>query len=180
MYPLFITTEDAKKFTAANGNIDDDKFIQFLKIAQDIHIQNYLGSNLFEKISNDIINNTLTGDYLALVNNHIKPMLIHYGMTEYLPFAAYTVANKGVYKHGSENSSTVDKNEVDFLVEKERQIAEHYTRRFLDYICANAELFPEYNNNTSEDMKPDKNAAFNGWYLDDNNKDYYKYKNLEL
>jgi len=179
-YPLFITTEDAKKFTAANGNIDDDKFIQFLKIAQDIHIQNYLGSNLFEKISADIVAGTLAGDYLNLVTNHIKPMLIHFGMVEFLPFAAYTIANKGVYKHGSENSSVVDKNEVDFLVEKERQIAEHYTRRFLDYICANSTLFPEYNNNTSEDMKPDREASFNGWYLEDDTRDILKYRNLEL
>ena len=179
-YPLFITTEDAKKFTAANGNIDDDKFIQFLKIAQDIHIQNYLGSNLFEKISNEIIAGTLAGDYLDLVNNHIKPMLIHYGMTEYLPFAAYTIANKGVYKHGSENSSTVDKNEVDFLVEKEKQIAEHYTRRFIDYMCKNSDLFPEYSDNTDEDMYPDKDATYTSWFLDDDTNYKYKKKLLEI
>lgn len=180
MYPLFITTEDVKKFTAANGNIDDDKLIQFIKIADDIHIQNYLGTSLYEKIGEDIINDTLTGDYLYLVNTYIKPMLIHYGMVEYLPFAAYTIANKGIYKHGSENSSVVDKNEVDFLVEKERQIAEHYTRRFIKYICNNSSLFPEYNNTSEEDMKPDRNAAFNGWQLDDDRSDILKYKNLEL
>ena len=39
---LFITRDDIVKFTALNGNIDTDKFIQFIKIAQDIHIQNYL------------------------------------------------------------------------------------------------------------------------------------------
>ena len=39
---LFITRDDIVKFTALNGNVDTDKFIQFIKIAQDIHIQNYL------------------------------------------------------------------------------------------------------------------------------------------
>ena len=39
---LFVTTEDIKKFTALNGNVDPDKFIQFVKIAQDTHIQEYL------------------------------------------------------------------------------------------------------------------------------------------
>ena len=48
-------------------------------------------------------------------------------MVEYLPFASYTIANKGMYKHGSENSETVSKNEVDFLIEKQRNIAQSHT-----------------------------------------------------
>ncbi len=45
-------------------------------------------------------------------------MLIHWAMVEYLPFAAYTIANKGVYKHNSENATNVEKVEIDFLIEK--------------------------------------------------------------
>ena len=165
-YTLLITTNDIPKFTALNANTDVDKFVQFALIAQDIHIQNYAGSNLLEKILADIAGGTLAGDYLNLVNNHLKKMLIHFAMVEYLPFAAYTIANKGVYKHGTENGETVDKNEVDYLVEKERQIAEHYTERFIRYINNNSSLFPEYNNNTSDDMSPDQNAFTSGCVLD--------------
>ena len=166
-YALLITTQDIPKFTALNGNTDVDKFVQFALIAQDIHIQNYTGTNLLEKISNDIKAGTLAGNYLDLVNNHLKKMLIHFAMVEYLPFAAYTIANKGVYKHGTENGETVEKNEVDYLVEKERQIAEHYTERFIRYVCENSTLFPEYDNNTGDDMSPDQNAFTSGWVLDD-------------
>ena len=180
-YPLFITTEDIPRFTALNGNVDVDKYIQFLQIAQDIHIQNYLGSNLYEKISADIIGGSLSGNYLTLVNDHIKKMLIHFAMVEYLPFAAYTIANKGVYKHGTENGNIVEKDEVDYLVEKERNIAEHYTERFIKYMCKNHTLFPEYDNNTEEDMRPDKQAFSSGWVIDYTTKeDRLKYENLEL
>ena len=164
-YPLFITTEDIPRFTALNGNVDVDKFVQFVQIAQDIHIQNFLGSNLYEKISNDITAGSLAGNYLDLVNNHIKKMLIHFSMVEYLPFAAYNIANSGVYKKSSENAETITKEEVDYLVEKERQIAQHYTDRFIAYICNNSTLFPEYNSNTSEDLDPDQNAFSCGWVL---------------
>ena len=102
---LLISRKDIVKFTAMNGNVDTDKFIQFVKIAQDIHIQNYLGTDLLDKIEADIIASSLTGNYLSLVTDYVKPMLIHWAMVEYLPFAAYTVANKGVYKHTSENAS---------------------------------------------------------------------------
>jgi len=162
---LFITTSDIAKFTALNGNVDVDKYTQFIKIAQDVHLQNYLGTDLFNKINDDIVASTLASPYTTLVTNYIKNVLIHWAMVEYLPFAAYTIANKGVYKHLSENAQSVEKNEVDFLVEKERDIAEHYTQRLIDYLCNNSSDFPEYNTNSGADMTPDKDTNFSGWYL---------------
>jgi hypothetical protein len=162
---LLITDADLVKFTATNGNVDVDKFVQFIKIAQDIHIQNYLGTKLLEKIEADIIAGTLAGNYLSLVTTYVKPMLIHWAMVEYLPFAAYTIANKGVYKHSSENSENVDKNEVDYLTEKERSIAQHYTERFINYMCFNNNLFPEYNTNSNDDMYPDRMNNYSSWYI---------------
>ena len=162
---LLITDADLVKFTATNGNVDVYKFVQFIKIAQDIHIQNYLGTKLLEKIEADIIAGTLSGNYLSLVTTYVKPMLIHWAMFEYLPFAAYTIANKGVYKHGSENATNAEKNEIDFLMEKERSIAQHYTERFINYMCFNNYLFPEYNTNSNDDMYPDRMNNYTSWYI---------------
>jgi hypothetical protein len=162
---LFIKPIDIKRNTIIDGNVDVDKFIQFIKIAQQIHVRNYLGSDLYNKISSDIIADSLSGNYLSLVNTYIQPMLIHFAMVDYLPFAAYQVKNGGVFKHSSENSETVSKNEVDYLVNKEREFAEYYTRRFIDYMANNQNLFPEYTSNSNEDINPDKDATFNGWVL---------------
>ena len=241
---LLITRQDVVKFTAMNGNVDTDNFIQYVKIAQDIHIQNYLGTDLLQKIQSEIVlatsgipatisitdagtgyttgtGVTTTGgngtgltlditaaaglvtdadidtpgtgykvgdvividggnddaeitvdtlysiptDYNNLLVTYIKPMLIHWAMVEYLPFAAYTIANKGVYKHNSENATNVEKNEIDFLIEKERSIAQHYTERFIEHISFNNDKFPEYNSNSNGDMYPDTNNNYQGWYL---------------
>ena len=163
---ILITRKDVVKFTAMNGNVDTDKFIQYIKIAQDIHVQNYLGTDLLQSIQAKIIAGTLTGDYLSLVTDYVKPLLCHWAMVEYLPFAAYTIANKGVYKHSSENAENVSKEEVDFLVEKERTTAQYYTDRFIDYMSFNASTkFPEYYSNNNEDIFPDKDANFSGWVL---------------
>ena len=243
---LLISRNDIVKFTALNGNIDTDSFIQWIKVAQDIHIQNYLGTNLLEKLQLDvtklvtkvpvgiqviaqgsgysgagltttaippsvgsgmIVNCGFSGgsvvtanfvaqgsgynvgdqvtidggnndailqvtqlfsiapNYLNLLNSYVKPMLIHYAMVEYLPFSAYTIANKGVFKHTSENATSVEKNEVDFLVEKERMIAQNYTERFITYINFNNSLFPEYSTNSNADMFPSTQNNFTGWYI---------------
>lgn len=163
---LFVTRKDLVKFTSVSCGVDTDKFIQYIKIAQDIHIQNFLGTDLYNKISADIVADTLTGDYLSLVTDHVKPMLIHWAMVEFLPFSAYTIANKGVYKNTSENADSVTKDEVDFLVEKERKTAQYYTDRFINYMSFNASSkFPEYYTNNNDDVYPDKDANFAGWVL---------------
>jgi hypothetical protein len=163
---LFIKRADLVKNTALSGNVDTDKFIQFIKLAQEIHVQNYLGTDLYNKISSDIIASSLTGDYLTLVNDYIQPMLIHFAMAEYLPFAAYTIANGGVYKHNSENATQPLKEEIDSLIAKERDYAEYYTNRFIEYMSYNASSkFPEYYSNNNEDIYPDKDSLYQGWVL---------------
>ena len=242
---LLITRNDVVKFTALNGNVDTDNFIQWVKIAQDIDIQRVLGTQLLQKLQSEIIlassgiaatilitnagtgyttgtgvtttaagtglgltvditasgglvtiadiNNGGTGyvagdtaiidggntdaeisidsiytiptDYNNLLVTYVKPMLIHFAMSQFLPFAAYTIANKGVYKHNSENSTNVEKNEIDYLVQKELMIAQNYTERFIDYISFNNDLFPEYNTNSNGDMFPSTQNNYTGWFI---------------
>ena len=162
---LFVSPSDVIKRTGINGNVDRDQMIQFIKIAQDIHIQNILGTRLFNKIASDISADTLTGDYLSLFTNYIQDMVIHYSTIEILPYIHYKVANGGIYTKGAENGTSVTKEDLDYLIQKERDIAEHYARRFVDYMSFNNALFPEYNQNNNEDMYPSKNQNFAGWVL---------------
>ena len=162
---LFISRTDLVKNSIIDGNTDTDKYIQFIRIAQEIEIQNYLGTDLYNKISADIIAGTLTGDYLNLVNDYVQPMLIWWAQVSYLPYAAYQIKNGGVFKHTSENSESVSKSEVDYLVGKARDTAEYYTRRFIDYMSFNDNLFPEYRSNSDSDVYPSNDSLFNGWVL---------------
>ena len=82
---LLISTQDVAKYTALNGNVDRDLFIQYLSIAQDIHIQNYLGTDLLEAIQLQIeTSGAPTGVYADLVSKYIKPMLCAFAMVEFL------------------------------------------------------------------------------------------------
>ncbi len=167
---LFITREDLVRNSIIDGNVDYDKIIQFVKVSQEIDIQNLLGTDLYNKISADIISGAgggagLTGNYLTLVNDFVQPTLIWFAQMNYIPFSAYTIAKGGVYKHQAENSQTVDKNEVDYLVSKAREYANYYSTRLVDYLCFNSSLFPEYTSNTDNDISPDSDTTFNGWVL---------------
>ena len=166
---LFITTKDIKRYSVLSGSVDPDKFIYMVEIAQDTEVQNYLGTQLLEKIQALIlagtINDPANAAYKTLLETYVKPMTIYWALVCYMPFAAYTVANGGVYKHTSESSVTVDKDEVDYLVAKAREYARYYSTRLVDYLCDNSSKFPEYTSNSGSDISPDSDTVYNSWVL---------------
>tara|TARA_R110000796_G_scaffold189994_4_gene306744 strand:+ start:302 stop:817 length:516 start_codon:yes stop_codon:yes gene_type:complete len=166
---LFITINDLKRKSIIDGNVDADKLIQFIEVAQDTHIQNYLGGLLYKKIQTLIINNTISdaanSDYKSLLDDYIKPMLVWFTQSSYLPFAMYQISNGGVFKHRSENSETISLEEMRMMLSKVTETAEFYTRRFVDYMDYNSTLFPEYVSSTNGEMYPDKDVNFNSWVL---------------
>lgn len=162
---LFINTNDIVKYTMLNGNVDPDTYTQFIFQAQQIHIQNYLGTKLYNKINDGIIAGNLTTDYSDLLKDYIKMMTVWWSMVEFLPYASIKISEKGVFKHNSENSVNVDKLEMDSLIANARDTAQSYTNRFIDFMSFNQEKFPEYNLNTNADVYPDKDANFTGWIL---------------
>jgi len=166
---LFINRTDLVRNSILDGNVDTDKFIQFIKLAQEIDIQNYTGTDLYNKISTLIANGEIDDvanvKYKTLLNTYLQPMLIWAAQVYYIPFASYSIKNGGVFKHRSETSETVSKNEVDYLVDKAREFMEYYSRRFIDFMAFNQSDYPEYTSNTNDDIYPDYDALFNGWVL---------------
>jgi hypothetical protein len=162
---LFIKREHLVENSVISGNVDSDKILPFIEIAQEIHIQSYLGTKLYDKLRNDITSNSLTADYTKILDDYIQPMLIHFAMSEYLPHSAYTIGNGGAYKHTPESSAPMEQSEIDYLSNKHRDIAEHYGRRFVDYMSFNNSKYPEYNSNNNDDIHPQKDAYYGGWNI---------------
>jgi hypothetical protein len=164
---LFINRQDLLRNSIIDGNVDTDKYVQFIKLAQEIHIQNYLGTEMYNALSAAIptIDDPVNARWKSLLNDYVVPMLIWFSQVDYIPFASYQIRNGGVSKHVSENSESVSKDEVDYLVEKARTNAEWYTRRFIDYMGFNQTTYPEYTSNINDDIYPSNDATFNGWVL---------------
>ena len=165
MKALFITLKELKRKSIFDGNLDADKLIQFVEVAQDTEIQQFLGTKLYEKLQSDIIANTLSGNYETLVNDYIKPMLIWYTQATYIPYAAYQISNGGIYKHNSENATSVSESEIKNLANHATETAEFYTQRFMDHMNYNSSLYPEYVTNQNDGMYPERDVNFTGWVL---------------
>ena len=165
---LFINRTDLVRNSIIDGNVDTDKYIQFIKLAQEIHIQNYLGTKMYEALTAALvagIDLPINERWKLLLDDYVVPMLIWFSQVDYIPFASYQIKNGGMYKHRSENADSVSKEEVDYLVEKARTNAEWYSRRFIDFMGFNQNTYPEYTNNINDDIYPSSDATFNGWVL---------------
>lgn len=166
MKAILITNDEIKRFSPIKGNLDDDKLSVYIEIAQEIHLQNYLGTKLYEAIQTYALTDTMPTDYENLIDKYIKPMLMRWALVEFMPFAPFTIANGGVYKHNSENSTTISDDEIRDLTSRYEIVAMHYTQRLVDYLCKNSTLFPEFNDNVGSDMRPSRNTNYGGLYLD--------------
>ena len=165
MKALFITLEELKRKSIIDGNVDTDKLIQFVEVAQDTYIQTKLGTKLYDKLQDGVINNNLNTANTTLINTYLKPMLIWFTQSEYMKYAAFQISNGGVFKHRSENSDSASLEEINNLVYQAKTTADFYTQRFLDYIDENSNLYPEYTAAQEGGMYPERDQNMTGWVL---------------
>lgn len=152
---LLLNDNDITKNTLLGGNIDVDKYRYCISDAQLTILEEVLGEDLYEKIKADFDANTLTGDYLVLHEKYIVPFLIHASTMEYLKDGAYMVNNGGIYKHSPENGSTIEKNEVDYLVQNQRFKSDVYRERMEKWLCK--KQLPEYKFESDNIVNPKRN-----------------------
>ena len=169
---LFCSKDDVvRKSTILSGSIDSDKIIPAMHLAQTQYLREIIGTDLYNKFSTDItalINSgtTFPATYKALLEDYVKPILVHLTVHEFLKTAHVTVSNKGVFKHTSEASLDVSETELKSLIQVARDRAESYTQRFLDYMAFNAAgNFPEWFSNSNADVSPLYESYTIDWVL---------------
>lgn len=164
---LFITVNDLKKNTSISGNVDVTKLLPAIKTAQQLELEPILGTDLYEKLSNDIITGSLSGDYATLITNYIHDVLIHFAVSYYLPFATYQITNGGVSKwNGGDNYESIDTGEVSLMTNKEKSLGESYKSRLIKHLKNNTTKYPEYlTNSDATDIRPNGNTNRSGLYL---------------
>jgi hypothetical protein len=142
------------------GNIDIDKLMPAVKAAQLTDIKPLLGQELYDKICEDYLNDELTGDYLELYEDYIVNMLIYASAAIYIGSGgAYQITNMGILKGTTDNSQTVNKNEVDYLYNFNKQLFNTIKQEFLQWI--KDKDLPEY-----KKCKSTPNGNYlGGWYL---------------
>jgi len=154
---LLINEELLKKYTPLTDAVDPNLIRPCIYVAQDMYLQNFLGTNLTNKLKDDVANNTLANQYETLLNDYVIKLLIWWVMVELYPSLLYKHDNGNLVSRQSEDTTPVTKGEMESLKEKARENARFYTNRMVNYLRFNSSLFPEYTNNTNDNIFPDRN-----------------------
>jgi len=104
---LFITPAEMTSSTILSGNTDTDKFLFCIANVQLTVVEPLLGTLLYDKLVTDITNNTLSGLYLTLYTDLIKPLVKNESCAQYIEISSYMLDNGGLYKHTGENMEIV-------------------------------------------------------------------------
>lgn len=156
---LFCTKEDiVRRSPIIDGNLDSDRLIPALHLSQTQYLREIIGTDLYnyyDAAIRQLPNTPIPTNHKNLLEDFIKPILIHLCISEYLRSGNFTVSNKGIFKHTSENSSEATSDEVKELVQIERDRAQSYTERFLDHMSEFASAnFPQWYSNSGQDVSP--------------------------
>jgi len=163
---LFTSPSELAETTILGGNVDVDKYTFSILNVQISVIEPLLGSLLYDKIILEITNDTLSGNYLVLFNEFVKPITKNEAVAEYIEVCSYTLDNGGLFKHQPDNAEVVSKDEAQFLSSKYHALAQMYVQRFDKWICKND--ISEYKNYQDE-VDASKNIQVTaGWYLGKN------------
>jgi len=144
-YAFFISERYLKNNTPFGDNVDIKDIYPHAKTAEDIYIQEALGTALYERLIDSLTaspQNTTANETILL--KIIRSAMVWWTCYDALPFVWIKIRNIGLVKQSGENLETVSVQEM----EKQRSIlkekATFYMNRLKDYLCENSNLFSEY------------------------------------
>jgi hypothetical protein len=155
-YTLFISENRLKRLTAVHANMEPEELTPFVLQAQDIYIQELLGTKFYNNLKTKVLSGTTNSSEQILLNNYIAPTLANYAVYMALPSFNYKMKNKAVLTPTAEEAQNVDLSELKYLRESVKNTAEFYRERTREYLIDNETLFPDYVNYGIDGMAPNK------------------------
>jgi hypothetical protein len=162
---LLITEQKLKDFTAINDNVDTTELRFAIQTAQNIFLQETLGTNLFEYILKLVKDGDIDliqyDDYKELLNNFIQPMLIQYSYYLSLDNFFVKFMNIGLVQNRSEQGNPIDIRTLTYLKNNAKNLAEFQDNLLRRHLVFNSWKYPQYTlTSNNGDLIPEFTGAF--------------------
>ena len=162
---LLISEEKLKANTPINENVDTQELRFSIQQAQQIFIQESLGTNLYEYIlllvSNGDIDDPSKIHYKELLNNFIQPTLISYAYYLALDNFYIKFVNIGLQQMRSEQGNPVTIKDLVYLKNNARDNAQFNDNLLRRHLVFNNQNYPQYTLTTNNgQLIPEFGGAF--------------------
>lgn len=159
----YISVEDLQEQTSISQNVDSTFLVPYIRSSEAMYVSPVLGTALDTELKSAITGNTLTGHNYTLVQYYIKPFAAWSTYLSAIPFMAFKGTNKGILRQQSDNSQIPTVEELNYLKQSVKDMQSHFKDNLIDYLEANASLYPNYRTNECNNVNNKSNS--NGIYL---------------
>jgi hypothetical protein len=149
---LLIDENYIKKYSWINGSVDPLLMYPAIYLAQDEYAQLYLGTDLYNKIKEDVVNDDITGAYEELLDTYLRRMIMWWSLYEMLPHLYVKTDNGSLVIRTSEDTTPITQTDLQNYRDQSRSKAMFYTQRMVDFLCFNQSDFPEYTTNDTQQI----------------------------
>lgn len=166
MIEVFLISEDILKTeTILNDNVGAEYIEQAIITAQEIFLQQLIGTSLLNDLCDKVKNDNLTDDDKVLLDNYIIPFLKFKVLSEVTLPISYKYRNSGVVQTNNEYVYNTAMKDAQQLATFYDQRATFFSIRLTDWLCANSVKFPAYHKSNSGDLNPNSDAFNTSIYL---------------
>lgn len=152
---LLLDADFIKRYGLVNDNLDVAYINPAIFQAQDISLQQLIGTNLYNKLCDDVENNTVVGKYKTLLDDYITPYLLQSVQSIICITHFAQFRNAGIVRPYDENVNNTSLDECKFLKDYFDKKAKFYADLIARYLCENSNDFPEYTSWSGvSDLKP--------------------------
>lgn len=167
MSKVYLISETTlKSETIINDNLGSEYLNPAIETAQDIYLQELIGTALLDKLYDDVINKTIDGAYKDLLDNYITNYLKFKVLSEITVPVSYKYRNAGVVQSTANNYQQTTLKDAQLVANHYEIRATFYAERLSKYLCANSDKFPEYKSTrNSADMMANPDSYKTNWCL---------------
>ena len=161
MIQVYLISEDTLKTeTVLNDNVSAEYFGSAIETAQEIYLQQLIGTSLLNDLCEKVRDNRLNDDDKTLLDEYITPYLKFKVLAEVTLPIAFKYRNAGIVQTNNEYVYNTGLKDAQQLATHYDQRANFFAIRLTDWLCANSTKFPAYHNTTTGELSPNK-GAFN-------------------
>lgn len=166
MIGVFLISEDTLKTeTILNDNVSAEYFGSAIETAQEIYLQQLIGTSLLDDLCTKVRDNRLNGDDKTLLDEYITPYLKFKVLSEVTLPIAFKYRNAGVIQTNNEYTYNTTMKDAQQLATYYDQRANFFAIRLTDWLCANSNKYPAYRNTTTGELSPNSDGYNTNIYL---------------
>lgn len=154
--------------TPLGKNVDTSQIYPFIETAQDIYIQDILGTNFYNDLMYRMVWATASiTTYEESLLDTLSKVTAYYSVYLALPHLSIKMRNIGVAKSTADNTEPASLEDVKYLREEIKNMAEYYAQRAIVYLCNFSNQFPLYNK-PGNDVQPNHSTQYDSdFYIDE-------------